>query len=61
MTLTLPALARARTRLWLVTGAAKSLRLGELLDGRGDAPALRLPRERTDVVADVAALGARAC
>lgn len=59
MTLTLPALARARTRLWLVTGAAKSARLGELLDGNGDIPALRLPRERTDVVADAAALGTR--
>jgi len=59
MTLTLPALARARTRLWLVTGAAKSARLGELLDGNGDAPALRLPRNGTDVVADAAALGTR--
>jgi 6-phosphogluconolactonase/glucosamine-6-phosphate isomerase/deaminase len=59
MTLTLPALARARTRLWLVTGAVKAARLGELLDGTGDTPALRLPRDRTDVVADAAALGTR--
>ncbi len=59
MTLTLPALARARTRLWLVTGAAKTARLDELLDGNGDTPALRLPRDSTDVVADAAALGTR--
>lgn len=60
MTLTLPALARARSRLWLVTGAGKARRLGELLDGHGDAPALRVPRNRTDVVADTAALATRA-
>jgi 6-phosphogluconolactonase len=59
MTLTLPALTRARNRLWLVTGATKAERLDELLDGRGNTPALRLPRERTDVVADLAALGSR--
>jgi len=59
MTLTLPALARARSRLWLVTGAAKALRLGELMDRRGDTPALRVPREHTDVVADAPALEAR--
>jgi 6-phosphogluconolactonase len=57
MTLTVPALARARARLWLVTGAAKSARLGDLLDGRGETPALLLPRDGTDVVADAAALG----
>jgi len=59
MTLTLPALARARVRLWLVTGAAKASRLDELLDGNGDTPALRLPRDSTDVVADAAALRTR--
>ena len=56
MTLTMPALARARSRLWLVTGASKAMRLRELLDGHGDAPALRVRRSRTDVVADAAAL-----
>jgi 6-phosphogluconolactonase len=56
MTLTMPALARARARLWLVTGASKAMRLRELLDGHGDAPALRVRRSRTDVVADAAAL-----
>jgi 6-phosphogluconolactonase/glucosamine-6-phosphate isomerase/deaminase len=56
MTLTIPALARARARLWLVTGASKAMRLRELLDGHGDAPALRVRRSRTDVVADAAAL-----
>jgi 6-phosphogluconolactonase len=56
MTLTMPALARARSRLWLVTGASKAMRLRELLDGHGDTPALRVRRSRTDVVADAAAL-----
>ncbi len=55
LTLTLPALARARELLWIVTGDAKSRRLAELWDGRGDAPALRLPRERATVICDAAA------
>jgi 6-phosphogluconolactonase len=57
MTLTLPALERARRRLWLVTGAAKRDRLQELLTGVGDVPALRVPREDSIVVADAAAAG----
>jgi 6-phosphogluconolactonase len=57
MTLTLPALARARARLWLVTGAGKAERLRELLDGGGDAPAARVPREGAVVIADAAAAG----
>lgn len=58
MTLTLPALDRARGRLWLVTGAAKAARLAELLDGRShdDAPATRVSRADSVVVADGAAL-----
>lgn len=58
MTLTLPALNRARRRLWLVTGAAKSARLAELLAGSAapGLPALRVSRERTVVVAGEAAL-----
>jgi 6-phosphogluconolactonase/glucosamine-6-phosphate isomerase/deaminase len=57
MTLTMPALARARARLWLVTGPGKAVRLRELLDGGGDAPAARVPREGSVVVADAAAAG----
>lgn len=58
MTLTFPALNRARRRLWLVTGAAKAARLAELLrgDAVGDAPALRVNRDASLLVADAAAL-----
>lgn len=52
MTLTYPALERAGRRLWLVTGAAKSTCLAELVDGRGNTPASRVPREGSLVVAD---------
>jgi 6-phosphogluconolactonase len=55
MTLTYPVLARARERVWLVTGAVKATALQDLLEGRGDAPAGRLPREDSVVVADRAA------
>jgi 6-phosphogluconolactonase len=58
MTLTYPALDRARLRLWLVTGAAKAARLAELLVGDrvGHAPASRISREDAVVVADEPAL-----
>jgi 6-phosphogluconolactonase len=56
MTLTLPALARARQRLWLVTGTGKAERLRDLLTGLGDAPSARVERNDTVVVADNAAL-----
>ena len=58
MTLTLPALDRARRRLWLVTGAAKAARAAELLAGRAatDAPALRVTRNEAALIADEAAL-----
>lgn len=58
MTLTLPALDRARQRLWLVTGSAKSAPLQELLAaGAPDgSPAQRVRREDTVVVADAQAL-----
>jgi len=58
MTLTFPACDRARLRLWLVTGAPKAARLVELLagDGGSDAPALRVNRADTIVVADDEAL-----
>jgi len=55
MTLTLPILCRARERLWLVTGAAKTAALRELLDGRGHGPGVRLPRDRSSIFADAAA------
>ncbi len=57
MTLTLPALDRARQRLWLVTGAAKGPRLAELLHGHAPTgtPALRVRRDCSIVVADEAA------
>jgi 6-phosphogluconolactonase len=55
MTLTFPALTRARSRLWLVTGSAKAARLADLLRGGGTAPALRLPRQGAWVFADRAA------
>jgi 6-phosphogluconolactonase len=58
MTLTYPALDRARQRLWLVTGAAKAASLAELLAGdpSSDAPALRVSRADAVVVADELAL-----
>lgn len=58
MTLTFPALNRARQRLWLVTGAAKAARLRELLagDAAAGAPALRVERADAVVVADAEAL-----
>jgi 6-phosphogluconolactonase/glucosamine-6-phosphate isomerase/deaminase len=57
MTLTYPALNRARRRLWLVTGAAKAASLRALLERKGDAPAMAVSREDSLVVADEAALG----
>lgn len=58
MTLTFPALNRARHRLWIVTGAAKAARLAELLrgDATSDAPALRVNRADVTVVADETAV-----
>ena len=55
MTLTYAALAAARARLWLVTGESKAAVLQQLLDGRGDIPAVRVSRDHTHVVADIAA------
>jgi 6-phosphogluconolactonase len=58
MTLTYPAIDRARRRLWLVTGSAKASRLAELLDGTSTdrAPSVRVSRADTSVVADREAL-----
>jgi 6-phosphogluconolactonase len=55
MTLTFPALNRARRRLWLVTGAAKRPRLNELIADEGSSPSLRVSRDHTVVFADRAA------
>ncbi len=44
MTLTLAALARARLRLWLVTGPDKASALQELVDGTAVTPANRVER-----------------
>lgn len=57
LSLTLPALARARGVLWLVTGAAKAPALARLLAGDASIPAGRVLRERATVVADLAAAG----
>ena len=57
MTLTYPALNRARRRLWLVTGASKALPLAALLAGTGDAPAAQVSASAAVVVADAAAAG----
>jgi 6-phosphogluconolactonase len=55
MTLTCPALSRARARLWLVTGPEKADALRMLIDGDADIPANRVERLGALVVADRAA------
>src|SRR5688572_4938663 len=55
MTLTLPALSRARQRLWLVTGAEKAALLRDLIEGTAATPANRIERRGSLVVADLAA------
>ena len=61
MTLTYPAINRARRILWLVTGASKSAVLTALLARGGNTedyaamPALGVSRERATVIADAAA------
>lgn len=57
MTLTLPAINRARRRTWLVTGVQKRARLVELLAASGGAPATSVRREDALVVADEDAAG----
>jgi len=57
MTLTLPAIDRARCRLWLVTGRAKRTPLAELLAGTGVSPATEVCRTNAIVVADEDAAG----
>lgn len=52
MTLTYPALNRARRTLWLVTGAGKAAILARLHRGDQSIPAGRVRRDRAIVVAD---------
>jgi 6-phosphogluconolactonase len=55
MTLTFPALNRARRVLWVVTGTEKVQMLRRLLDGDASIPAGRVHREHALVMADRAA------
>jgi len=55
MTLTYPAINRARKILWVVTGAEKVVMLNRLLKGDEGIPAGRIRREQALVLADQAA------
>ncbi len=55
MTITLPALDRARRVLWIVTGAEKAPMLRRLLDRDASIPAGRVRADRALVLADAAA------
>lgn len=57
VTLTYPALNRARRILWLVTGADKRDAFGRLRDGDGSIPGGRVNRAHALVLADAAAAG----
>jgi 6-phosphogluconolactonase len=57
MTLTYPALNRARQILWVVTGSDKTSMLTRLLAGDASIPAGNVRREGAVVVADTAAAG----
>lgn len=57
MTLTFPALDRARTALWLVAGAGKREALARLRSGDRSIPAGRVNAERALVLTDAAAAG----
>jgi len=57
MTLTFPAINRARCVLWLVTGAGKANALARLRAGDRSIPAGRVLRSRALLLADVAAGG----
>jgi 6-phosphogluconolactonase/glucosamine-6-phosphate isomerase/deaminase len=59
MTLTFPAIDRARSILWLVTGAGKAAALERLLAGDRSIPAGRVRSDRAILLADTAARGAR--
>jgi 6-phosphogluconolactonase len=57
MTLTYPALARARRLLWIVTGEDKADALARLVAGDTSIPAGRVPADNALVLADAAAAG----
>jgi 6-phosphogluconolactonase len=57
MTLTYPAINRARRILWVVTGSEKTQALQRLLDGDITIPAGRVQREQAVLLADRAAIG----
>ena len=59
MTLTFPAIDRARCILWLVTGSGKSEALGRLRAGDRSIPAGRVRGDRAVLLADTAATGDR--
>jgi len=58
MTLTFPAIDRARCLLWIVTGSGKSKALGQLRAGDRSIPAGRVRSDRAVLLADMAARGA---
>ena len=60
MTLTFPAINRARRVLWLVTGDGKSGMLARLLAGDTTIPAGRIRRDNALIVADRVAVGKQA-
>lgn len=57
MTLTAGPINRARSILWIVTGAEKRAALAALRAGRDDIPANRIARDHAVIIADRAALG----
>jgi 6-phosphogluconolactonase len=59
MTLTFPAIDRARCILWLVTGARKTVALERLRAGDRSVPAGRVRSDRAVLFADAAATGGR--
>jgi len=52
MTLTYPALNRARRIVWLVTGREKAAMLARLCEGDSSIPAGRIRRDQALVLAD---------
>jgi 6-phosphogluconolactonase len=59
MTLTFPAIDRARCVLWLVTGGGKAVALERLRAGDRSIPAGRVRSDRAVLLADMAATGGR--
>jgi 6-phosphogluconolactonase len=57
MTLTLPAINRARQILWVITGADKRRALTLLLNGDSSIPAAHVSDHNATVIADAAAVG----